>query len=547
MTTATKTRTFAIAVLVIAAAYLLPFGASVLLSGDSGRAVARTESGPPTAGYVPERSGKPRPPENARVEEGADRADDGFADGEPHTAGDAAASALFGLLRTPRALQASLYSRGDPTRVSAAILRARRERRPLRVAVVGSSYSAGAYLKDPVRDAFPEVLRRLLSRRKGAGLTREEGGFGVELVNGAQGAAGFSLFIFCLEKMIARRGSFTGPADVYIADFEASLDGPAEMLSAFLASLLSGTRSHPDGSAAIVASVTKAECLGGGKTPWQCPHMGKFNSITVPAAQPLGVPVISWIHGVLAARDISPTDGFPGDLSKGAQAALQSDAKLLFARNGADMHFGELGHRVMAEQIWNYFRDAWTAVSSLPASQHPTPPFPLPHVEWPASTLSLLSRFSDLNRYTIQCNTTLSHLDSDLAASTNESFHLQTYETGDRIDIKRTWTPTRENATVTFLIPIRNGTTTLCATTMGRAIPVAKLRVTFPDDPGSGSGDRIFECGFVTGYPPYPHVSFYRTNCCPSEIPKGVADGETHVVKVEAAVGLPQLASLIFY
>jgi hypothetical protein len=96
---------------------------------------------------------------------------------------------------------------GSLVRLQEAITRANREERPLKVAVLGGSFSAGGAVSD-MSDSYPEVLASLLGgqTKEGDDLTHTLTPtplvkHGAEVVNMAQGGAGFMLPLFCTMKV----------------------------------------------------------------------------------------------------------------------------------------------------------------------------------------------------------------------------------------------------------------------------------------------------------------------------------------------------------
>jgi hypothetical protein len=71
--------------------------------------------------------------------------------------------------------------------------KAKAEARPLRVGILGGSFSAGGAVAD-LADSYTEVLKGLL-------LGSSFLSYGVEVVNMAQGGAGFMLPLFCTDKV----------------------------------------------------------------------------------------------------------------------------------------------------------------------------------------------------------------------------------------------------------------------------------------------------------------------------------------------------------
>jgi hypothetical protein len=131
-------------------------------------------------------------------------------------------------MRKDQASKDSIAHLGSLARLAEVITKANEEERPLRIAVLGGSFSAGGAVTN-MEDSYPEVLASLLAGRdtdSGEGpVLPSPVKFGAEVVNMAQGGAGFMLPLFCTMKvysLVAEQPERV--PDVWVVEFGENFD-----------------------------------------------------------------------------------------------------------------------------------------------------------------------------------------------------------------------------------------------------------------------------------------------------------------------------------
>jgi len=132
------------------------------------------------------------------------------------------------VMRKGQASKDSVAHLGNLARLAEIIKKANEEERPLKIAVLGGSFSAGGAVTD-MEDSYPEVLASLLAGRdtdSGEGpVPLSPVKYGAEVVNMAQGGAGFMLPLFCTMKvysLVAEQPERV--PDVWVVEFGENFD-----------------------------------------------------------------------------------------------------------------------------------------------------------------------------------------------------------------------------------------------------------------------------------------------------------------------------------
>ncbi|KAI9021778.1 hypothetical protein DFJ74DRAFT_756610 [Hyaloraphidium curvatum] len=367
----------------------------------------------------------------------------------------------------------ALAHRGSLCRLRRAMRTAAAAGRPLRVGVLGGSFSAGAGVPDASL-AFPGVLQKLLRERPGT----IAAAYGADVVSLAQGASDYTLPMLCLENIHALVTADGEMPDVWVAEFQENmaLDVPGERFgldagkyASFLDTLLRAPGRSRNGTAAVVlAGAVFQPCLGqvpqreGARCRWRT-----LFPVQLAAARKLDLPLVSWLHGVAAALPGSPdptdpavVEGFPNATGRTLEL-LREWSKQLFAYAG-DPHFGVFGHNLFGDYIWDAFRlasedeagaecgdlgewlDEEDVAVEIDATERPPPPSRAP------------SNATAAPPPAPRCNLTLTHTHSpSLGPLSSHAFPLREYrETNGfgtaRTDTKRTYTPASDDAWIAF-------------------------------------------------------------------------------------------------
>lgn len=148
---------------------------------------------------------------------------------------------------------ASIVRKGNLERLHEALGDAVKQQRPLRIGVLGGSFSAGGAVAD-YGDSYTEVLSRLLT-------SSELCPYGVEVTNMAQGGAGFMLPLLCTDKVysLVAADPEVRP-DVWVVEFAENFDSSLEWYEALLAMLL-WDKERFGSPAVLTAAVAKNACF----------------------------------------------------------------------------------------------------------------------------------------------------------------------------------------------------------------------------------------------------------------------------------------------
>lgn len=456
-------------------------------------------------------------------------------------------------------MDASRTHKGDLTRLSNAVARARGEQRPLRVAFIGGSFAAGAGVGKDITASFPYQLMGLLKNRSESGLS----GNGAFAFNLAQGASFQTVPLLCMENVLKIAQGYHGAQqqnqlpDVYIVEFIVNLsEQTPDTLLALAGSLLhSPFRSNQ--SAVILAAVMSNECLGKLKfsNPPDCWYEKPYE-IHLEVARRLDLPLVSFFHGVAPALGVSLQENglFPSGFEPEAATLTKAKALMteLFSVKGRDLHFGRYGHRLFAEFLLGPFRDAAQIVvdkqteEAISSTLPPTTTDLDRVLSFPWRAFNLLSRLASSER-SLKCRLTLTQKsEPDLIPTKNEGYSLKVYsgpvqvgfametETGGRSDIKRAWAPAKEGSWLEF------------ETQYGHAEEVCLLSY------GTTQMDVRVElqgtnqtCKFTAGVPGLPEKMLYWMGC-ECRIPESLR-GKNGTIKVVAEKGLAQIAGLAVF
>lgn len=455
-------------------------------------------------------------------------------------------------------MQASRTHRGDLSRLRGALKRARDERRPLKIAFVGGSFSAGAGVAN-IFNAFPYRLAALLNESCAAA-------FDATPYNLAQGASFQTVPMLCLEPVLKIVAGDELP-DVYVVEFAVNLsEQTSDSLLAIAGSLLhSPTRSN--GSAVILAAVVASKCVARLRfaDPPHC-WFGKPYEIYLEVARKLDLPLISFMHG------IAPTIGVKLDAANGLvdeswnppSNILRTAEKLagaLYAKKGEDIHFNQYGHRLFAEWLLTPFLEALEepqkTVRDARQSNEPCIDAAVSSLlTLPPRAVDFLSRLASPHG-SLQCRLTLTHRSApNLIPTASDGFELQVLKGKDdrlafqtesdsksgeqkgRDDIKRAYASLKSGAWIEF-VQVFGQARELCVLsfgTVGMELVASIIR----------NGSEVISCPFPAGVPGLEGRSLYWMGCGCNVPEKAKGEGEW-TVRISASKGLPQVAGLAVF
>lgn len=433
------------------------------------------------------------------------------------------------------------------------------------------------------QDSYAELLGRLLVER---GVVSK-----VEVINMAQGASGFMTPMLCRAKLwsIVAQDPSIQP-DVWITEFVENFDSSLEDYGAFLAGLMWGDKGETP--AVIMVEVDDPLCW---RPEWdtrracgvirQDSGLRSNDAALQSAARDLAIPLVMVnIDGVEPYDLISTNATITHPL-------LEEYSRQLHGRCGEDIHFNEYGHRLLAEYIYRVFVMAksappllpvqherhhwWRRLSSMESPPLPPPPrgrAPLPPPTTTSSydmviddkdvllprlspeSLAIYQRLqSQSSDHTVTCNLTLTQgHDIDLIPSHTDGYFLYVQPTGNkwelfyadrtRSDVKKTWMPGRDKATIDFSFMVPPGATSLCTiiyTALGSVL-TASLVVDEKEEEGGP-----WRCEFRGGGA-WTTAPMYRIKCgC--ELPVGLSDGATHTFRFTSTEGRVQIAGVVLW
>lgn len=480
----------------------------------------------------------------------------------------------------------SMVHTGNLYRLREKIEEAIHQDRKLRIGILGGSFSAGGVTAD-YGDAYPEVLKALLQNTT---LIPS----GVDVVNMAQGGAGFMLPLYCTEKVYSMVAN--DPAvkpDVWIVEFAENFDSSVDQYEALLA-MLKYDNARFGRPAVITAAVAKNFCWekDGNIRRDQCGLFRTFEWLQ-DAATSLDLPLVSFLHGVSHSLGVDAGDLIKSDhplvLDAKTEKRLEEFHAKLYADCGDNQHFNEYGHRLLGEYLYNVFVEAENITyPSVENSREPSLSAVLPHL--PLGAAEMLSRVSSISpKQTLTCNLTLTQGRAlDLAPIAAKNFTLWTekvqagnsiFNSRTRADRKQTWTPSKENATLDFSFMIRPAATTLCV--LMYAANGMYLEASFPDTPydlqpvyryqtnmtedckqlnsdgtilhlDCSDKDVVDEIEIPTscslrGGVDWTIYSVYKITC-DCRLPKPWSKtGGNHTIRFRSTVGLPQIAGVVIW
>lgn len=441
--------------------------------------------------------------------------------------------------------------RASLARLRRKIRNAVRQNRTLIIGSVGGSFSAGLA-------TFPARLVALLNTQPGTGLAPSEGGPGVSFISIAQGSSSFELPLYCGPTVYAMRasGSPAGappramppvPPDVWIVDFAANWPDDSQAgdhFTGFLAANLhdperSGAGEHA--AAVINAVVAPQLALAHVATGERFPALNVWKQIystQKKACDNLGVPIVSFLHGVLGS--IEDTGFLESGEPTTAAAKIVNRTRQLYMSNGSNLHYSQYSHRLHAELLFDLFR---LAATSDGEDERPEPSLSEAlEAIFTESTRSTVSRIvgSPDQPKTLNCMTLLNQGGNAMRPLAMKQFELRThYLEEGRPDAKRTFVPLASDAALILGIRINRGAKTACPIVYGYANET--VRVSFP---GLKTKDCFVTAWHTVGWGKLIPLYAARCRC---EIPRELADGKEHGIQFEPGAGLAQIAGIAVY